>query len=876
MNGIFVLVAFLELLLTLEAFKHSLRPTESQKKSTQLQAGSRVVSQAARGVAKNATFSLATGLDLHHSFMGLSPRQLECEPGFYPCPDGECCEDGTTCVLDGCCPGAEELCGTGCYNPETEVCCEEQGTACTLPDICASNGGCCPEGTELCGTDDCYNPETEVCCASDNYHCNSGEICIGNDRCCPEGQKACGDGCYDPETQVCCADTSTYCEEGYVCVEDGCCPSGMEECGTNWCFNPEEDVCCAENENEAWACKNSYECCNLSAGCYLPETEICCEGGACPVGDTCCGEECCTEYATCGEDGYCTATASFSMSETVSQTPISEPTATETEITSETETESFSETITKSTVTRTTDSQTTTQSTTTTRSLSVTTATSTTSANSTSTTSTASACSISLGKRATPLPTFTISYEEKITVFPVTSTVSGPTPSTTVTSTTVCVDNREILDNMCEGILNYTGCGTNDMMLTYAPSLKKDNRKAKCPKGYCSKYNEPCGNPSAQNEICNPYYNLMNQANGTTKQDFLMSCDEFPFAASQQGGDPSKGSTRCVPGWENSSQGRQLTGLYRYFKGSTNKDYIVEVTGFDCRTRKPNNPTNCKSPAKRDDIGGASITQDDFNFFTNVNGSATNALMMIVGDIDAGIYTYNLNIHSGNFPTAMAVDSEGFILYEVPGGLTAKTTDQIVTFQVDDFEISVSLWAFTSDTEVSVSYNISSEPLPSGNSTTSTTSTTVTVVKTDTTTEPCTSSTPVSTTTSASTIATVGTACSECESFASSAGETSTPVTSKSMAPSSVSSGEASTSATIEPTEPPSTGQSPIESPTTAISGQPSGSSTIPMVTISNTAPPSSSSPTGVPVFTGAGTDLQFVKYFWAVSIIVASFMLIL
>ena len=64
-----------------------------------------------------------------------------------------------------------------------------------------------------------------------------------------------------------------------------------------------------------------------------------------------------------------------------------------------------------------------------------------------------------------------------------------------------------------------------------------------------------------------------------------MSCDEFPFASSKQGGDLIKGTRICVEGWENSWQGGTMSRkLSRLVDGD---DFLVKIEGWDCDKQAP-------------------------------------------------------------------------------------------------------------------------------------------------------------------------------------------------------------------------------------------------------------------------------------------------
>ena len=54
----------------------------------------------------------------------------------------------------------------------------------------------------------------------------------------------------------------------------------------------------------------------------------------------------------------------------------------------------------------------------------------------------------------------------------------------------------------------------------------------------------------------------------------------------------------------------------------------------------------------------------------------------------------------------LAVDDSGETLLTVEGGLGPGSESQVVSFQIDEEAYGVALWAYTTDDDVSVSYNM--------------------------------------------------------------------------------------------------------------------------------------------------------------------------
>ena len=473
------------------------------------------------------------------------------------------------CVGNGyCCPVGESLCGKAdCYNPKTEVCCASTSTHCEEGYDCVEGGNCCAAGKVLCGEDDCYNPKTEVCCASTSTHCEEGYVCVQGGNCCEAGKVLCGeDDCYNPKTEVCCASTSTHCEEGYACVEGGyCCPVGEVPCGTDGCYNPDTEVCCADTSShcdkgfdcvEGGCCPTGLKPCGASK-CYDPETEICCPGGgACLEAETCCGEECCESIATCGSDGFCTATSTKSES-LATRTPT--PTITTPKITI---------------------------------------------------TTTSNKCTSPTPPNAqSTTETITFAYNPNHSIVPKSGSSAGQS---------IPAPNGAVLENMCEGIRNYTGSTSQSMTLTYGgPACKPQNYKNKCPRSGGKRY---CA-AGVASYIASFYptsqypSGLPSWATAAITAAGDMQCDEFPFANSVEGGVANRGSVMCVPAADQSWQGRQISPYTNSGRIKIGDRYVVLIQGWNCATQAPDPKAGTKRAVvdgmwKRDafSAGGVNLT----------------------------------------------------------------------------------------------------------------------------------------------------------------------------------------------------------------------------------------------------------------------------
>lgn len=195
--------------------------------------------------------------------------------------------------------------------------------------------------------------------------------------------------------------------------------------------------------------------------------------------------------------------------------------------------------------------------------------------------------------------------------------------------------------------------------------------------GYAASQDVEC-DPAQPNMLCNPYANYMTRPIASIKHDpFHLTCDEFPFgtslllsqlsfpsaqspaktnlkANSAQGGKPGSGTSICIPGWQNSYQGGKINQLSR--RVGAGNDYIIEVTGWDCAKGRPTKSTQCgRGQTKRDELPGSTLNEgmdpllqrrrigalsssneNSDDFFPNFTDDGKNALMLYLGDVDAG------------------------------------------------------------------------------------------------------------------------------------------------------------------------------------------------------------------------------------------------
>ncbi|KAL2203963.1 hypothetical protein CC79DRAFT_1088692 [Sarocladium strictum] len=523
------------------------------------------------------------------------------------CSNGRCCPTGQNCVPGGCCPSGNSQCGSGgCYNPGAgQACCGGVGRSCPSGYDCVANG-CCRRGTKPCGNG-CYDPNTQICCSGGGSCPKSAECVSGG--CCPKGMKSCGSGkCYDPKTQVCCGETGT-CRKSETCVEGGCCPKGQSKCGSTKCYDKKTQTCCeggicSDKRRAPGACSldsvcpidktcvGNNRCCPKGMklcgeiGCYDPKTQTCCDdgqgnacpkthdcmkdGGCCPKGQIKCGKDKCYDPKTtnCCRDsssttfwgclsGYQCCVASQGCFDANTQRCCSDPTGpcdingaccngkccAAGEMCNR-----LKKCVKKQGPTS----------------------------------SKTKSCTTPTATRPAPssMETIPFIYDPKRSIR------NSADPGS---DKTFDVSNQAVLMNMCRGMKKLNGGkATQTMKLTYAGKgenncWQKRNRKIMCPK---KKGKNFCAN--AIGEYVDQFFpdGAPSWAKKAIQEAGDMSCDEFPFANTLQGGDLVNGVVTCLPSDDNSFQGGSMGKYFKKIAGhqaiEAGEDYVIEIQGWDC------------------------------------------------------------------------------------------------------------------------------------------------------------------------------------------------------------------------------------------------------------------------------------------------------
>jgi hypothetical protein len=284
---------------------------------------------------------------------------------------------------------------------------------------------------------------------------------------------------------------------------------------------------------------------------------------------------------------------------------------------------------------------------------------------------------------------------------------SGPNKGQTITGS-----NEGVIRNMCDGI-KTKGAGGSSLTLTHGGKcFQKQNRKEACPKGWCAdgvKSYIQSLYPPALNPTGPPESAL--QAIDAAKD---MSCDEFPFASSVDGGNGAV--RRCVTKQDNGWQGGTMS---RFFNKKTKggqrikegEKYVVQIVGWDCEAQAPIERTESLNGLQaRDAFSGDGVNVTGHEMYHNFDPSDPDMKLMSMplGDLSAGSYTVNLII-AGGILNLTLVDYNGETYDMTQAGST-------VSFTLDDDTSEVCLIGTTYNGNVSAVYSAAT-----ANSTSSTT-----------------------------------------------------------------------------------------------------------------------------------------------------------
>jgi hypothetical protein len=220
------------------------------------------------------------------------------------CPTGKCTDDGQTCCTDS----DESPCGTICcpHNTcaregNTDICCTDYvcGLECCGSEDQCCDGECCPDGT-LCLVKavggESIGVEEEVCCPVEQIcdgqccdgTCFDPDFSVSGNRittfaCCPAGSRVCpatdGDRCIPGDG--CCADTDCADLDAPGCL--------VPRCVDNVCRAVPDIDECVEFDSDGCrvpVCSDTGEC------SYVPDDGICVSGG-------------CETNGFCNDSGFC-------------------------------------------------------------------------------------------------------------------------------------------------------------------------------------------------------------------------------------------------------------------------------------------------------------------------------------------------------------------------------------------------------------------------------------------------------------------------------------------------------------------------------------------------------------------------------------------
>lgn len=335
-------------------------------------------------------------------------------------------------------------------------------------------------------------------------------------------------------------------------TDGGCCPSGEARCGATDCYNPSTAICCGQSGircEKGKDCMPGGGCCpsgHVRCGsdkCYDPKTSVCCADGTTGAGWGCVpGASCCKDSRTCYLPSLqkCCPTRACLQEESCCTNECCKPTSTCGVDGNCTPTPTPPPTTTKAT-------------------------------------RTCSTPTLKTPQTKTQTIKFVYDPNRKIVAH------GGPSRGKDIPGT-----NDAVIMNMCDGIKKGNG-GGNSMELTHGGRcFQRWNRRKMCrDKGisWCQQ--------EIKQYIKTKYgTDVPSWAEEALASAADMTCDEFPFASSIEGGDLDGGVRRCVPADDNNWQGRSMSKFFsRRIMGDDaikpGEKYKIEIVGWDCNNRAP-------------------------------------------------------------------------------------------------------------------------------------------------------------------------------------------------------------------------------------------------------------------------------------------------
>ena len=144
-------------------------------------------------------------------------------------------ERQTTCSNGG------SVCGSSCYDPQSQVCCDTSGALCAIGTYCSKdadgNTACCANGQNCQGSNAAAtaSPVTSAASSVSGTPASSTSAAPSATAAsvtCSNGQSRCGGGCYDPTAFTCCSQGGVLCGINQYCSQNSqmdtvCCAIGF-------------------------------------------------------------------------------------------------------------------------------------------------------------------------------------------------------------------------------------------------------------------------------------------------------------------------------------------------------------------------------------------------------------------------------------------------------------------------------------------------------------------------------------------------------------------------------------------------------------------------------------------------------------------------
>ncbi|KAL0953788.1 hypothetical protein HGRIS_004972 [Hohenbuehelia grisea] len=243
--------------------------------------------------------------------------------------------------------------------------------------------------------------------------------------------------------------------------------------------------------------------------------------------------------------------------------------------------------------------------------------------------------------------------------------------------------NGALLRNMCNGLR-----GKNTEVLTYSgPANTRELKAAKKAKRRAA----GCVDRFCRNPLNN---------GGNSK---LNSCDEYPPASSDEGGDARpeiRRAINCIPSTQNTLQGTTFRSMMNSAGLKKGDKFVISI---DC------DKVLNDILVPREEVSDSGSATPLYR--TGVVNDTNSYIIIPLGDLSAGSYTVSFQLTAGSASEAFLIDNQGDDLIDPLGSFSSGQSRQ-VPFTVEDDDVGVGLVFATRNNATNITWTFEGSTTP--------------------------------------------------------------------------------------------------------------------------------------------------------------------